>query len=389
MKSYLSLIPISAKVRRRQNRMTILCIVISVFLVTAVFSMADMAIRMETSNRLQKDGSWHLLLSRISPETAQAISARDDVAAFSPFGNLNGRLDQDYFVSGKPAAICGAEKDLAKMLPGFSDEAYPSDGEVMVSENITAIMDVSIGEKELRFGPVSADLGGQGLKAFKVEGDEVRTTWYGIAGASVGIGACLPQCPDVIRTEYPDDFKIGGGHAAHVDIITPKMVRLVIGVDDTDTKEKGATWATALKMGQNAPVGHFLEHKIIQLNPKTPTKTTNCCSSAVSFAVREEDIPRLIEYCVDFLKKESYSTDAVMTVFQGLEVPKRLVEYGWSAKSTMYTREDAVKVAEECGVQIISITGTDGTIGAVAAIGCVDLGPEAAGVPEDFPDLVM
>ena len=146
MKSYLSLIPISAKVRRRQNRMTILCIVISVFLVTAVFSMADMAIRMETSNRLQKDGSWHLLLSRISPETAQAISARDDVAAFSPFGNLNGRLDQDYFVSGKPAAICGAEKGLAKMLPGFSEGTYPSDGEVMVSENITAIMDVSIGD---------------------------------------------------------------------------------------------------------------------------------------------------------------------------------------------------------------------------------------------------
>lgn len=259
----------------------------------------------------------------------------------------------------------------------------------IVMQGTTLVMDVSIGEKELRFGPVSADLGGQGLKAFKVEGDEVRTTWYGIAGASVGIGACLPQCPDVIRTEYPDDFKIGGGHTAHVDIITPKMVRLVIGVDDTDTKEKGATWATALKMGQNAPVGHFLEHKIIQLNPKTPTKTTNCCSSAVSFAVREEDIPRLTEYCVDFLKKESYSTDAVMTVFQGLEVPKRLVEYGWSAKSTMYTREDAVKVAEECGVQIISITGTDGTIGAVAAIGCVDLGPEAAGVPEDFPDLVM
>ena len=146
MKSYLSLIPISAKVRRRQNRMTILCIVISVFLVTAVFSMADMAIRMETSNRLQKDGSWHLLLSGISPETAQAISARDDVAAFSPFWNLNSRLDQDYFVSGKSAAICGAEKDLAKMLPGFSDETYPSDDEVMVSENITAMRDVTMGD---------------------------------------------------------------------------------------------------------------------------------------------------------------------------------------------------------------------------------------------------
>ena len=31
MKSYLSLIPISAKVHRRQNRMTLLCIVFAVF----------------------------------------------------------------------------------------------------------------------------------------------------------------------------------------------------------------------------------------------------------------------------------------------------------------------------------------------------------------------
>ena len=68
MKSYLGLIPISAKVRKRQNRMIILCIVISVFLITAVFSMADMAIRMEANNRLEKDGSWHLLLSNISAE---------------------------------------------------------------------------------------------------------------------------------------------------------------------------------------------------------------------------------------------------------------------------------------------------------------------------------
>ena len=45
MKSYLSLVPISAKVRRRQNRMTILCIICAVFLVTAIFSVTDMMIR--------------------------------------------------------------------------------------------------------------------------------------------------------------------------------------------------------------------------------------------------------------------------------------------------------------------------------------------------------
>ena len=56
MKSYLSMIPISAKVHKRQNRMTIWCIVIAVFLVTAVFSMAEMAVRQETSRLVAKHG---------------------------------------------------------------------------------------------------------------------------------------------------------------------------------------------------------------------------------------------------------------------------------------------------------------------------------------------
>lgn len=47
MKSYLSLIPIAARVHRRQNWLTQLCIIFSVFLVTAVFSMAEMGVRME------------------------------------------------------------------------------------------------------------------------------------------------------------------------------------------------------------------------------------------------------------------------------------------------------------------------------------------------------
>lgn len=54
MKSYLSLIPISAKVRRRQNRMTLLCIVLAVFLVTAIFSMVDMVMRMEMARLAEK-----------------------------------------------------------------------------------------------------------------------------------------------------------------------------------------------------------------------------------------------------------------------------------------------------------------------------------------------
>ena len=255
----------------------------------------------------------------------------------------------------------------------------------VILKSTMLITNATIGEKELKFGPVSQQLGSMGIKSIKIEGDEVRSTWYGLAGATVGIGACMPACPDVIRTEYPDDFKMGGAHAAHVDIITPKLVRVIISIDDTDTKDKGATWVTGLKLGTQCPIGKFIEHKIVQLNPDAPNKTTNCCGTAISFAVKESEIPALIEYAVDFIKKDSYSEDAVMAVYQGLEIPKDLADFGWSCKSVLYKPEDAIKVAEENGVQIISLFGNNkGVIGAVAAIGCFDMGEKAAGVPLDF-----
>ncbi|WP_349948739.1 FtsX-like permease family protein [Lacrimispora sp. BS-2] len=77
MKSYLSLIPISAKVHKRQNRMTLLCIIFAVFLVTAVFSMADMGVRMEKARLLKKHGDIVLQGMSSSPaaQTLYGIAA--------------------------------------------------------------------------------------------------------------------------------------------------------------------------------------------------------------------------------------------------------------------------------------------------------------------------
>ncbi len=251
-------------------------------------------------------------------------------------------------------------------------------------DGYTLTMDATLGEKKLNFGPASSELGGQGIESITVEGDRVHTKWRGIAGAGMGVGACLPQAEGVIETIYPDDFKMGGAHTACTEIITHKMIRVLIGVDDTDTPEKGASWVATLKMGKNCPHGRFLEHKIIQLNPKAPNKTTNCCSTAVAFAVRPDEVDKLVDWCADFIKKESYSDDTVMTVFKGLKQSDALVKWSWEAKSILYTPEEAVHVAEENDVEIKYITGKKGVIGAVAAIGCFDLGLKAAGVPEDF-----
>ncbi len=73
MRSYLSLIPISAKVHRRQNRMTLLCIIFSVFMVTAIFSMAEMGTRMEQSRLSEKHGDFSLLSSLINTTMGQTL----------------------------------------------------------------------------------------------------------------------------------------------------------------------------------------------------------------------------------------------------------------------------------------------------------------------------
>ena len=145
MKSYLSLIPISAKVRRRQNRMTILCIVLAVFLVTAVFSMADMAIRMETSNQLNKNGNWHIMVKDISPETAAELAAQEDVAAFSAYSDINASLTENYFAGDKRAALVGADDAIIQIFPGMQCSTAPADGEVLVTANIRDWLDVTVG----------------------------------------------------------------------------------------------------------------------------------------------------------------------------------------------------------------------------------------------------
>jgi methanogenesis imperfect marker protein 11 len=250
-------------------------------------------------------------------------------------------------------------------------------------EGTTIIMDAILGEREVHFGPATKETGGQGLKAVRVEGDVVRTTWVGLAGASVGIGACMPQGPGTICAEYPEGASVGGAHRIEVTVTSPKLVRVIIAVDDTDTKEKGATWAMVLKLARECPFGHLLEHKIVQLNPNVPEKTTNCSSTAVSFAVKESDAPALVEHFVHAVRRETFSANSAIVVYQGLRVPQPLVEYGLRAKKEILTVDIARMAAREGHASVIEVTGPRGTIGAVAGVGCFDMGMRAAALPED------
>ncbi len=149
MRSYLDLIPISASVKRKQSRMTIMCIVLAVFLVSGVFSMADMGVRAEKAKLIAKHGSWHVMLQDVDDTTARGILSRGDIAAVSWFDSVNYKLDQDYRIGGKLTAVCGTEE--AYITDIRTDEytgRFPRGAdEIMLSTNAEELLGIHIGDR--------------------------------------------------------------------------------------------------------------------------------------------------------------------------------------------------------------------------------------------------
>lgn len=252
-------------------------------------------------------------------------------------------------------------------------------------EGTTLLMDARIGEHEVSFGPAAAELGAQALRRVEVVGDEVHTTWEGLAGAGYALVVCLAQAPGVLRARVAGGGSgVGGARRAEVEVVTPAMRRLLVGIDDTDTREEGATWALGLRLGRSMPVGRFLEHKLVQLNPGVPHKTTNCVATALAFAVAPGDLDAAKRYALEFVTKGTLSDNTAIAFHEGLEVPRSVVLFGRRAKGELLTWEEAKRLAKAAGVDLRSVTGERGHIGALAAVGCFDMGPAAAALPSDL-----
>ena len=148
MKSYLSLIPISAKVRRRQNRMTILCIVIAVFLVSAIFSVADMMLRTQMNRAAGKDGSWHLQIAGITQSQAEQLAQQPDVVCAGAGAVFNEDGEEDYRLNGKRAVLYGCDVQFLRVNRSAAFEGtFPEqDGEVLLGKGAARIFGVAIGD---------------------------------------------------------------------------------------------------------------------------------------------------------------------------------------------------------------------------------------------------
>ncbi len=152
MKSYLSLIPISAHVRKKQGRMIMICIVLSVFLVTAIFSLMDAVTRMETQSAIDKGGYWHIYIKGIGQDEAQDIAARADVAASSWYDVVNLdehlQMSKDYSIQGAQTALCGIEPPFISDIMHFfdADAQVTEEDAVILTENAQELLGVGKGD---------------------------------------------------------------------------------------------------------------------------------------------------------------------------------------------------------------------------------------------------
>lgn len=148
MKSYLSLIPISAKTRSKQNRLILLCIIFAVFLVTTVFSYAEIMMKGQTEGMIRHHGSHHIVISGLSEAEAEQIAGRDDVSAASWCNALGEDVYEGYYIDDTRVILYGAEADYIDDIRAYEREgAFPkNDGEIMLNTSAKERLGVGGGD---------------------------------------------------------------------------------------------------------------------------------------------------------------------------------------------------------------------------------------------------
>jgi len=202
-----------------------------------------------------------------------------------------------------------------------------------------------------------------GIESVQVQGQEVEVTYAGLGGGGVGATLSRAKADDVLRYSVTE---CGGGRVARGTIVLPRRERVIIGVDDTDSKTLGATWSLIHNIASNVdrPEARYISHSLVQLFP-VPTKTQNCVSTVVEFDCLPGKAEGMLSDFKALLRKYTVSEQTGMAVFRDFD-PSELLHFGRRCKMERVQYEDALEAARVAGVQIL-LNG-QGLIGAVAAL---------------------
>jgi hypothetical protein len=272
-------------------------------------------------------------------------------------------------MSGACAAFCGYHHALA----GGVLSQVERDGTLLRES-------ARIGSAEIAIGlfPKSA------VGVFAVErcSDTVVQHIRCIGGPAYSLSDMMGRAEGVVRVDAGHHDNLAEGR-----VCTKALVQVTIGIDDTDSREGGATFALALALLQFVgrirgviPIGHH----VVMLNPAVFAKTAGNSASFIEVAVAPERYAVLIDKVRKFIADESLSAEWGIAVRRGLITPNGLREFGKLVREQIVTRPVAEAAAERSGIELY---GGNGVIGALAAVALTGLPHEILLDPakNDYP----
>lgn len=150
-------------------------------------------------------------------------------------------------------------------------------------------------------------------------------------------------------------------------------MEVLIGIDDTDSKESRGTGFRSRQMASELSLAGFgsiigiTRHQLL-VHPDVPYTSQN---SSNCVQVETNDFEGLKEFCRAFLFRESLpEADTGLCIHEIKHIPRDAELWGNRAKVEVLTQNEALDLAEKHQIYLEGLTGTkDGIIGALAAIG--------------------
>lgn len=97
--------------------MTKICIFLSVFLIMGLFGMADMQIKSQELQAIQKDGNWHVVFQNLTEEQIAFLEARPEVEASGRYHVMNYGVNEGWQTEGIETVLCGMDETMMDLLP--------------------------------------------------------------------------------------------------------------------------------------------------------------------------------------------------------------------------------------------------------------------------------
>ena len=254
MKSYLDLTHKYLNAHKKNIRLTMISIIISVALITTVFSMLDVFWKFEKQQVIDVNGNYHIIVNQITDEETQTIKNRIDVAIAAKF------LEFDAEMNGNTVHVATVDENIEKLFThDFSllEGSLPqSDSDILVEKWVMEQYHYDIGDVIHLSSKVTA------TKYFRITGicqDFNDTKAEAIPGFLVsydGAKTLAPDEPTLLIVQFKDQVNINKAES---------QIKETLGISDQRIGHNERLLAMMLQSRSNMVIGLYATGAILFL----------------------------------------------------------------------------------------------------------------------------